>query len=159
MAAGCGKRGVFFPLAPEPFIDLSTGINPLPYPVPPLDTETWTRLPEPEGVAALEAMAAKAYGVVNAAMVAAAPGTQILISLLPRLFPQNSVAILGPTYGEYARAFAAAGSEVVQVNASSSILPGCASGYRAAKRRGSDWLARLLKPWRGGAQRFARHRN
>jgi cobalamin biosynthetic protein CobC len=32
------------------------------------------------------------------------------------LFQQKSVAILGPTYGEYARAFAAAGSKVEQVN-------------------------------------------
>jgi cobalamin biosynthetic protein CobC len=105
-----------FPLAPEPFIDLSTGINPLPYPLPPLKTEAWTRLPEPEAVAALEAAGAKAYGVADPAMVAAAPGTQILLSLLPRLFPQSEVAILGPTYGEYARAFAAAGSRVLPVN-------------------------------------------
>jgi cobalamin biosynthesis protein CobC len=103
-----------FPLAPEPFIDLSTGINPLPYPIPQLETEAWTRLPEPEAVTALEAVAAKAYGISDAAMVAAAPGTQILISLLPQLFPQDSVAILGPTYGEYARAFAAAGSKVIE---------------------------------------------
>ena len=105
-----------FPLAPEPFIDLSTGINPLPYPIPPLETEAWTRLPEPEAVAALEAAGAKAYGVAVPAMVAAAPGTQILLSLLPRLFPQTEIAILGPTYGEYARAFAAARSKVVQAD-------------------------------------------
>jgi cobalamin biosynthetic protein CobC len=105
-----------FPLAPEPFIDLSTGINPLPYPIPPLETEAWTRLPEPEAVVALEAAGAKAYGVAVPAMVAAAPGTQILLSLLPRLFPQTEIAILGPTYGEYARAFSAARSKVVQAD-------------------------------------------
>ena len=49
-------------------------------------------------------------------MVASVPGTQLLISLLPRLFPHASVAILGPTYGEYARSFAAAGHRVVEAS-------------------------------------------
>lgn len=101
-----------FPGAPEPFLDLSTGINPVAYPIPPLDAACWTRLPEPEQIADVEAAAAEAYGVRDAAMVVAAPGTQLLISLLPRLIPQASVAIVSPTYGEYARAFAAAGSRV-----------------------------------------------
>ncbi|MGA8691237.1 MAG: threonine-phosphate decarboxylase CobD [Methyloceanibacter sp.] len=104
-----------FARATEPFIDLSTGINPLPYPIPQLGSAVWTRLPEPEEVAALEAVAAEAYGAPDPAMVAAAPGTQMLISLLPRLFPQSSVAILSPSYGEYARAFAAVGTRVVEV--------------------------------------------
>ena len=49
-------------------------------------------------------------------MVASVPGTQLLISLLPRLFPHASVAILGPTYGEYARSFDAAGRRVVEAS-------------------------------------------
>jgi histidinol-phosphate/aromatic aminotransferase/cobyric acid decarboxylase-like protein len=81
-----------FPCAPEPFIDLSTGINPLPYPVPPIEPSAWTRLPEPEEIAALEDAAAKACGVPDASKVVSLPGTQLLISLLPRLFPQDSVA-------------------------------------------------------------------
>ncbi len=44
-----------FPDAPEPFIDLSTGINPSPYPVPDLPAEVFARLPEP---AALKQLAA-----------------------------------------------------------------------------------------------------
>src|ERR671922_240011 len=35
-----------FPSAPEPWIDLSTGINPHPYPLPQLSPELWQRLPE-----------------------------------------------------------------------------------------------------------------
>jgi cobalamin biosynthesis protein CobC len=105
-----------FPGAPEPFLDLSTGINPVAYPIPPLTEAAWTRLPEPEAIAGLEAVAAEAYGVSDAALVVASPGTQILISLIPRLIPQASVAILGPTYGEYARAFAAVGSRVSVVD-------------------------------------------
>lgn len=96
-----------FPAAPLPFVDLSTGINPYAYPIPILSAETWRRLPEPEAIAALEASAAKAFGVQDASMVVAAPGSAILISLVPRLLPQRSVTILGPTFGEYARSFAA----------------------------------------------------
>lgn len=106
-----------FPAAPEPFIDLSTGINPQPYPIPPLGPEAWTRLPEPEEIASLESAGASAYGATDRTMVAALPGTQMLISLLPSLFPQSSVTILGPTYNEYARAFGASGSRVTEVAA------------------------------------------
>ena len=33
------------PDAPQPWIDLSTGINPLPYPVADLPADAWSRLP------------------------------------------------------------------------------------------------------------------
>jgi cobalamin biosynthetic protein CobC len=72
-----------FPEAPEPFIDLSTGINPFAYPIPPLAEGLWTRLPEPSAITALEVAAAQAYGVSDASMVVAASGSQSLISLLP----------------------------------------------------------------------------
>ena len=101
-----------FPMAPEPWIDLSTGINSLPYPVPPLRPDAYQRLPEPEEVRRLEAAAARAYGVADPGMVVAAPGTQILISLLPHLLRPGRVAIVGPTYAEHAAAWAAAGNTV-----------------------------------------------
>ena len=101
-----------FPQAPEPFLDLSTGINPTPYPIPDLPVEAWTRLPQPEALDALQRAAASRYGAADPAMVTAAPGTQILISLLPRLLPQNEVAVLGPTYGEHAATWRQAGAHV-----------------------------------------------
>jgi cobalamin biosynthetic protein CobC len=101
-----------FPGAPEPWIDLSTGINAVPYPVPPLSAAAFHRLPEPEDVQRLEAAAARAYGVADPSMVVAVPGTQILISLLPRLLRLDRVAIVGPTYAEHAAAWAAGGSDV-----------------------------------------------
>ncbi len=101
-----------FPGAPVPWIDLSTGINPMPYPVAPLRPETFHRLPEPEEVRRLETAAARAYGVADPRMVVAAPGTQILISLLPRLLRLGSVAVVGHTYAEHAAAWAAAGTSV-----------------------------------------------
>ncbi len=104
-----------FPGALEPFLDLSTGINPVPYPVPTLDDGCFTRLPEAADIAALERIAAAGYGVADPASVVAAPGTQSLIQLLPRLTPRSRVAILGPTYGEHARCWLAAGHAVRDV--------------------------------------------
>lgn len=63
-----------FPGAPEPFLDLSTGINPYPYPypLPPLPPDAFTRLPDPAGLAKLTATAAEAYGAQSPAHVVAA---------------------------------------------------------------------------------------
>jgi cobalamin biosynthetic protein CobC len=104
-----------YPNAPEPWIDLSTGINPVAYPIPPLPADAFARLPEPETLAALEAAAATAYGARDPAMVVAAPGTQSLIHLLPRLIPARRVAVVGPTYAEHAAAWALAGCAVATV--------------------------------------------
>jgi cobalamin biosynthesis protein CobC len=110
-----GEARARFPGAPEPWLDLSTGINPHAYPLPDLPPAAFTRLPEPEEQAALEGLAGTAYGAADAAMVVAAPGTQALISLLPRLFPASDVAVLGPTYNEHAAAWRAAGVAVRDV--------------------------------------------
>ena len=99
------------PDAPTPWIDLSTGINPYAYPVPDLAPEVWTRLPEPEGLARLEAVAAARYRA-SAASVVAGPGSQALIQALARLSRVRRVGALGPTYGGHADAFAAAGAPV-----------------------------------------------
>jgi cobalamin biosynthesis protein CobC len=101
-----------FPNAPEPWLDLSTGINPVPYPVAALDPALWTRLPAPAEVAALERAAAARYGA-PAEHVVAAPGAQALIQWLPRLFPAATVAIPGPTYGGHATAWRAAGAKIL----------------------------------------------
>jgi cobalamin biosynthesis protein CobC len=98
--------------APAPFVDLSTGLNPVPYPAPKLPEDSWSRLPELEEIAALEAQAAQTYGAGPGTQAVALPGTQALISLLPLLFPQASVAILSPSYGEYAASFARAGTKI-----------------------------------------------
>ena len=107
--------------APQPWIDLSTGINPQAYPFTPPPPEAWQRLPEPEQVLALEAAAARAYGAIDPAMVVAAPGSQALIQLLPRLFPQPRIAIPGPTYAEHAAAWSAAGT-VIAADAPARVL-------------------------------------
>src|SRR5436853_813859 len=69
--------------APQPWIDLSTGINPLPYPIGTLAGELWSRLPSRGAEQALFEAAAARYGC-DVAEIVAAPGTQALIQLLPR---------------------------------------------------------------------------
>jgi cobalamin biosynthesis protein CobC len=101
-----------FPDAPEPWVDLSTGINPHPYPIGPMGADLFTRLPEPEALGRLQEIAARAYGAGDPASVMAAPGTQILISLLPHLMRLEQATILGPTYAEHEAAWAAAGRRV-----------------------------------------------
>lgn len=104
-----------FPDAPRPWLDLSTGINPLPWPLGSIPAEAWTRLPLPDEAATLRRVAADAYGAPGPAHVAPAPGTQILIGLLPRLWQRARVAVVGRTYGEHAPAWAAAGHAVATV--------------------------------------------
>jgi len=103
--------------APEPFIDLSTGINPSPYPMPRLAAEAFTRLPAAGALRALAAVAARAYGAPSAAHVVPAPGTQLLLPLVAALAPPGSAAILAPTYAELARAATLAGHRVRAVRA------------------------------------------
>ena len=97
-----------------PWIDLSTGINAHAYPVGDIASLAWQRLPEAADCAALEQAAARAYGLVQGEAVAA-PGTQSLIQLLPRLFHARSIAIFGFTYGEYGRIWRQVGADVMHV--------------------------------------------
>ena len=110
---GAARR--LFPDAPEPFIDLSTGINPHPYPMPQLPPDLFARLPDPAALDRLAAVAAQAYGAPSAAHVVAAPGTQILLPLVAALVPPGRAAVLGPTYAEHARVAALVGHDVTEV--------------------------------------------
>jgi cobalamin biosynthetic protein CobC len=109
-----GAVRVRHPEAPLPWIDLSTGINPLPYPVAGLPADCWSRLPSHEADRALIAAAAARYGTDEAAIVAAT-GTQALIQILPRLVGRSRVAILGPTYGEHELCWRRHGHDVAVV--------------------------------------------
>ncbi len=101
-----------FPGAVEPFIDLSTGINPNPYPVQRFSAALLARLPDAASMNALAEAAARAYGAPSAAHVVPAPGTQILLPLVAGLAAPGRAAILTPGYPEHARAAALAGHRV-----------------------------------------------
>lgn len=94
-------------IARECWIDLSTGINPRGYPVPPVDPQAWLRLPDDED--GLEEIAARHYRAPRALAVA---GTQAAIRMLPGVLPAGPVGIGLLTYGEYAPAFTRAGFRV-----------------------------------------------
>ncbi|MEI8394025.1 MAG: threonine-phosphate decarboxylase CobD [Rhodospirillaceae bacterium] len=105
-----------FPAAPEPWLDLSTGINPWPYPFEPPAAEVWQRLPAEASLESLVSAAARAYGAAGPDRVATAPGSQALIQLLPRLHPPCRVAVVGPTYAEHALCWSVAGHRVEMVD-------------------------------------------
>ncbi|RQM48123.1 threonine-phosphate decarboxylase [Paraburkholderia bannensis] len=112
-------------IAWETWIDLSTGINPHGYPVPPVPASAWRRLPEDgDGLADC---AARYYGAPDAAHVLPVAGSQAAIralpALLPALSPRARVAIAPLTYGEYAPAFAQAGHTVVPLDVTHADLP------------------------------------
>src|SRR5579862_4054314 len=90
-----------FPGAVEPFIDLSTGINPDPYPLPPVPAEVFARLPDAGTLGVLAAAAATAYGAPSAANVVPAPGTQILLPLVAGLVRPGRAVVIAPAYSEF----------------------------------------------------------
>lgn len=101
------------------WLDLSTGINPHAYVPPPLAPEVWQYLPQADAEAALIHAARKAYGAPADACIVASPGTQAAIQALPRLGPVGQTAVrvtvLGPTYGEHAHVWRAAGHDVHEI--------------------------------------------
>ncbi|MDE7547695.1 threonine-phosphate decarboxylase CobD [Acetobacter fabarum] len=91
--------------APEPFMDLSTGINPAAYPLVWPDPKALQRLPEEGEEQALQQIAACAYGVPTPDMVVTGAGSQSLIALLPRLLGARRACVLGPTYSGHRQAW------------------------------------------------------
>ncbi len=94
------------------WLDLSTGINPVPYPLPELAPLAWTALPDAGAQAALEEAARRFWQMPDGVDVLAAPGASALIARLPLLARGGRVEIPGPTYNEHAAAFRAAGWEI-----------------------------------------------
>ena len=99
------------------WLDLSTGINPKPYPLPELALEYWHRLPDASLDIWLRESAANYYRVADPEQVVAAPGSQAIIQLLPRLLPKTRVAVVAPTYCEHVTCWLAAEHSVVEVRA------------------------------------------
>lgn len=94
----------------EQWVDLSTGINPQPYPVPPLAADVWHRLPEP--FPALEEAARAYYG---APFILPVAGTQAAIQMLPRVRTTGRIVVAAPSYAEHAHRWRGAGHAVREV--------------------------------------------
>lgn len=98
----------------DDWIDLSTGINRLPFPVPPVSAQGWRDLPGRAAHDRLIAATRRAYRTDWPILPLA--GAQAAIQLLPALAPDGPVRIVAPTYNEYAGVLALAGHTVEEVD-------------------------------------------
>lgn len=100
------------------WIDLSTGINPVPYPIGDISPAAWQALPDAAAQDALNQAARSFWDVPHGAAVLAAPGASSLISRLPALWRPGHADIRTPTYNEHAAAFEAHGWKIGPEHAS-----------------------------------------
>jgi len=113
-----GRARLMFPEAPEPWIDLSTGINPHSYPHSPVPASAFARLPEPDAAEELKQLAAAHFDAPSARHVVLSPGTQMLMPLLAQIAlarGAKSGTVLSPAYAEHARTARMAGLAVTEV--------------------------------------------
>ncbi len=96
------------------WIDLSTGINPHPFPIGHLNARAWTALPDRNAIDGMIRAARTFWNVPESAAVISAPGCSAIISRLPTLWPAQRVCILQPTYNEHAAAFDLHGWDVTE---------------------------------------------
>lgn len=102
------------------WLDLSTGINPVPYPVGQIGADAWTALPDSGAMERLRKAARRFWNVPDGAEIVAAGGASALIAQMPRIWSGTHVTIPAPTYNEHAAAFLAQGW-TVQPNGASSV--------------------------------------
>jgi len=140
-----------FGISLDDWIDLSTGIAPMPYPVPDIPAAVWQRLPEDDD--GLHAVACAYYGAKN---LLAVNGSQAAIMALPRLRLPGRVAVLSPSYGEYAPAWAAAGHEVVEC-AAQDVLQQQADVILLANPNNPDGHVFSREALLAAAERLAQH--
>lgn len=103
-----------FPHAPKPWVDLSTGINPHPYPFShPEQSSAWhlpTRLQMDECRLAM----ANAINSSEESMLLA-PGSELLIRLMPTVLKARHVAVVKDSYADHHRVWSRSGAQVVAV--------------------------------------------
>lgn len=124
----------------EQWLDLSTGISPFAWPVPPVPPSAWMRLPEED-----DGLADVACACYRAPRLLPVAGTQAAIQMLPQLRGASRVGVIAPGYNEHAHAWRRAGHAVES-------LP--AEALLAARHR-FDVLV-LIHPNNPGGERFER---
>ena len=149
------KAAMQYGIAQEDWLDLSSGLAPWPWPIPPIPLRAWARLPETDD--GLEQAACDYYG---AAQVLPVAGSQAAIQLLPRLRRAGKVGVLSPCYAEHAEAWRRAGYIVREVleqevdffldslDVLVVVNPNNPTGLSLTPQRLLDWHARLAE--RGG---------
>jgi cobalamin biosynthetic protein CobC len=104
------------------WIDLSTGINPAPYPMPKIAPDAWTALPDSGALDRLLTAARSFWNVPDTAQIIAANGASALIARMPDLAAGRTVHIPAPTYNEHAAAFAAHGYILLETAPDAQVL-------------------------------------
>lgn len=95
------------------WLDLSTGINPVPYPMPEISAEAWAELPTETRLRSLIQAAKQAYG--TRAGLVPFPGAQGAIQAIPRLREPSQARVISPTYNEHRAALENDGWQVQSV--------------------------------------------
>lgn len=90
------------------WIDLSTGINRNPWPVPALSAAAYCDLPTASAFQRMKSVAAAWFRCAPDQVLPLA-GASAAIQLLPRVIPRGKAAILSPTYNEHAASLRSAG--------------------------------------------------
>lgn len=93
-----------YPHAREPWLDLSTGINPNAWDTEHVGRIDWCALPDGPALLVLEAAAAEHFGVA-ADRVCAMPGTEIGLRLLETMDLPTPHLHVEPSYGTHSEAF------------------------------------------------------
>ncbi|MGO1658669.1 MAG: threonine-phosphate decarboxylase CobD [Marinobacter sp.] len=95
------------------WLDLSTGINPIGWPVPEIPAELWQRLPEADD--GLEEVIRQWSGTPFSAACVPVPGSQAAIMALPGLRKSCRVGVPVPGYREHGHSWRNAGHTVVPI--------------------------------------------
>lgn len=99
------------------WLDLSTGINPHSYPIPQdISSNAWSSLPAKVAEERLISAARQFYHIPEKLGLVAAPGTQLLLSLLPLILPEGPVALTSPTYTSHKTAWTREGRAPVELS-------------------------------------------
>ena len=98
------------------WVDLSTGINPVPYPIKDIPQEAWTALPDQAAMDALLQAARQFWCVPGDASIIATHGASALIARMPDIARSQGAYIPTPTYNEHAAAFHARAPKMDQTD-------------------------------------------
>ncbi|MEM6707663.1 MAG: threonine-phosphate decarboxylase CobD [Pseudomonadota bacterium] len=145
-----------FPQARQPWVDLSTGINPWPWPVGPLDPAVFSQLPTRAQIERCKRAMGSVYGTQSETLTLV-PGTELAIRLLPSLLKQAdarepaTVSVLTPSYSDHAQSWRAAGAAVTETtdplaaSGSADVVVVCNPNNPDGQQFSTDRLIRSLR--------------
>ena len=148
------RAAEFYDIPEADWLDLSTGISPRGWPLPPIPPEVWRRLPEDDDGLAEQARAWA--GAPSEAGCLPIPGSQAAIQTLPRLRSPGTVGVVDPGYAEHAWCWRQAGHEVIPLASTAIpealdrldvvvwIQPNNPTGEGLGPEKLREWRARLV---------------